>query len=31
MGKSAAIAYVLFGLILAITAIQFRFYRGKGA
>ena len=30
MGKSAAIAYVLFGLILAITAIQFRFYRGKG-
>jgi ABC-type sugar transport system permease subunit/ABC-type glycerol-3-phosphate transport system substrate-binding protein len=31
MGKSAAIAYVLFGLILAITAVQFRFYRRKDA
>lgn len=31
MGKSAAIAYVLFGLILAITAVQFRIYRRKEA
>jgi len=27
MGKSAAIAYVLFALILAVTALQLRFYR----
>jgi ABC-type sugar transport system permease subunit/ABC-type glycerol-3-phosphate transport system substrate-binding protein len=29
MGKSAAIAYVLFALILVITAIQFGYYRRK--
>lgn len=30
MGKSAAIAYVMFVLILALTALQFRVYRRKG-
>lgn len=29
MGKSAAIAYVLFALILAVTALQLRFYRKR--
>jgi ABC-type sugar transport system permease subunit/ABC-type glycerol-3-phosphate transport system substrate-binding protein len=29
MGKSAAIAYILFALILALTAAQFRYYRRK--
>jgi len=27
MGKSAAVAYVLFGLILILTAVQLGFYR----
>jgi ABC-type sugar transport system permease subunit/ABC-type glycerol-3-phosphate transport system substrate-binding protein len=31
MGKSAAIAYVLFALILAVTALQLRFYRRREA
>ena len=31
MGKSAAIAYILFAMILILTAIQMRFYRSKGA
>ncbi|HLK55600.1 MAG TPA: extracellular solute-binding protein [Chthonomonadaceae bacterium] len=31
MGKSTAIAYVLFALILGLTAIQFRYYRKRGA
>lgn len=29
MGKSAAIAYVLFALILAVTALQLKFYRRR--
>lgn len=31
MGKSSAIAYILFALILALTVVQIRFYRRGGA
>ncbi|MBI5706201.1 MAG: extracellular solute-binding protein [Armatimonadetes bacterium] len=30
MGKSAAIAYVMFAMILVLTAVQFRVYRRRG-